>query len=66
MHRALASRRMFLLAGLAATCGAALGGCDGGSGKDATVTKQEDPSIKAKESMDYYKNNMGKGAAKTK
>jgi hypothetical protein len=60
-----ASRRSFLLSGLALSGGALLAGCGGGDEKAIEVTKQEDPSLKAKESMEYYQKNMlKKGAAK--
>lgn len=57
MHREWMARRSFLLSALAAVGGGLLAGCADAS-KDVEVTKQEDPSIKAKESMDFYKNSM--------
>ena len=60
-----ATRRSFLLSGLALSGGVLLAGC-GGDDKPVEVIKQEDPSIKSKDSMDFYKNNMlkKKGAKK--
>jgi hypothetical protein len=65
MRREPIARRSFLSSALAlAGCGFLLG-CDGGGGKEVEVTKQEDPAAKAKESMEFYKNNMmKKGASK--
>jgi hypothetical protein len=65
MRNENAGRRSFLLTSLALAGGALLAGCEGGgSDKVETVKPAEDPSVKAKESMDFYKNNMKKGAAK--
>jgi hypothetical protein len=60
------TRRSFLLSGLALSGGALLAGCGGGDDKAIEVTKQEDPSIKGKSSMDFYKNNMLKKKAAAK
>jgi hypothetical protein len=51
------ARRSFLVSSLAVAAGSLLVGCDSGPDKEITVTKQEDPMQKAKESMDFYKNN---------
>ena len=64
MQRERNSRRSFLLGGVAAVSGSLLlGGC-GDAAKPTADAKQDDPTVKAKESMDYYKNNMMKKAAK--
>jgi len=64
MHSERIARRSFLLSAFAATGAASLlAGC-GDDSKEVTVTKQEDPSLKAKESMEFYqKNNLKKGGA---
>jgi hypothetical protein len=65
MRQEHVARRSFLLSLLAVSGGTLLAGCDSGADKEVSVTKQEDPMAKAKESMDFYKNNMSKkGAAK--
>ncbi len=57
MQREWNSRRSFLLTGMAAATGVMLAGCGGEGDKAGAVTKQDQPEDKAKESMDYYKNN---------
>ena len=62
MNRDRDSRRSFLRAGLAASCAAVVAGCGGEASQGVEVTKQEDPAVKAKDSMDFYKKSQQKGA----
>ncbi|WP_435011887.1 hypothetical protein P12x_005983 (plasmid) [Tundrisphaera lichenicola] len=57
MYRVRISRRSLLTSALALTAGMLHAGC-GGSEESAKEIREADPSEKAKESMDYYKNNM--------
>jgi hypothetical protein len=61
-----ATRRSFLLSGLALSGGVLLAGCGGGDDKAIEVTKQDDPAAKAKASMEYYQKNMLKKKGATK
>ncbi len=59
------SRRSFLvlMSTVATTTGMLLAGCDGGAPKEDL--QKIDPAEKAKDSMDFYKNNqLKKGGAK--
>lgn len=59
MLRDLTSRRSFLLSCFAAASGLVLGGCSG-SEQSAPPKAEDDPSVKAKDSMDFYKNKVMK------
>ena len=61
------ARRSFLRINLAAVAagGSLLVGCGEGEKKPLVIAPEDDPSQKAKESMDYFKNNnLKKGAPK--
>ena len=64
MYRARNCRRSFLLSGLSVAGGLFLAGC-GESQKEGSLKVEEDPTDKAKESMDFYKNTyLKKGGRK--
>ena len=59
MHSRNWRRRSILLAGLLSAGVLPIVGC--GSGESQAPPKaEEDPTVKAKDSMDFYKNNMKK------
>lgn len=57
MYQVSISRRSLLTSALAITAGLLHAGC-GGDEEAAREIREADPTDKAKESMDYYKNNM--------
>ncbi len=59
MHPTGIRRRSFLLSGLASTGLILIAGCGEGA-SEAPPKPEEDPSVKAKDSMDFYKKNMNK------
>ena len=60
MYQDRVVRRSFLALGLTAVGGCLfLAGCDGAS-KEPTLTKQDDPNEKARDSMNFYKKEIAK------